>query len=93
MVKDAPEATDVIQQVYTVVQGGNLVIYNATFDLQWFPNMKNKVAMIICAMRAYSSHFGDNLSQDSLRHEEGINYEIFRGIQGSHSEENTRWQR
>ena len=65
MVQNAPPAKEIIERVYEAVQGGNLVIYNATFDLQWFPDITKHVASVICAMRAFSNHYGDRSYNDT----------------------------
>lgn len=58
MVANAPDAAEVIKQVSDITQGHTIIIYNAKFDLQWFPSL-HETAVVFCAMERFAEHYGD----------------------------------
>jgi DNA polymerase III epsilon subunit-like protein len=59
MVKLAPPADAVRAFVLELVRHRPLVIYNAAYDVQFFPGIHASAAAIHCAMLDYAPHYGD----------------------------------
>ena len=58
MVRDMPTLEDLLPQINRVISGQQLVIYNAPFDISFFPNRLRDASSIECAMRAFSNAVG-----------------------------------
>lgn len=58
MVKDAPMPEAIIASIYIITEGHTVVIYNAPFDCQWFPDL-DKYATIADAMIEYAPLYGE----------------------------------
>lgn len=54
MVKNAPTLDDLLPEIDDLISGNELVIYNSTFDTQFFDDGLAEAAEIHCAMRAFS---------------------------------------
>lgn len=58
MVVDAPPAAEVIARVLDLARGQRVVIYNAAFDLQFFPGLGEVAASVECCMERYAKWRG-----------------------------------
>ena len=58
MVRKQPRFDDVLNEILRIVSGRDVVIYNAAFDIEFFPNRLRNAAQIHCAMKAYSASIG-----------------------------------
>ncbi len=57
MVVDAMPADEARRLVLDLVRGHELVIYNAPFDIVFFPGIENAAAAIHCCMRRFSDEW------------------------------------
>ena len=58
MVRGMPDLNDLLPQIRKVISGQQLVIYNAPFDVSFFPNRLREASSIECAMRNFASALG-----------------------------------
>jgi|GEM_PF-756460 DNA polymerase III, epsilon subunit and related 3''-5'' exonucleases len=58
MVADAPSATEVVARVLDLSRGRTVVIYNAAFDIQFFPCLLEVAASVECCMRRHAEWRG-----------------------------------
>lgn len=58
MVRDAPLAADVVARVLDLARGQRVVIYNAAFDAQFFPGMREVAASVECCMLRHAKWRG-----------------------------------
>ena len=58
MVKGMPTLEDLLPNILEVISGQKLVIYNAPFDVSFFPNKLQEAASIECAMRRFANLVG-----------------------------------
>ena len=58
MVRKQPRFEDVLNEIVRIVNGRDVVIYNAAFDVEFFPNRVKNAARVHCAMKAYSAFIG-----------------------------------
>jgi len=58
MVADAPLFADIRKQVYKLLRHQEVVIYNASFDLQWLPRLYN-ISAVSCCMLDYAYYYGE----------------------------------
>lgn len=59
MVAEAPTLTEILPAASAAIQGCRVVIYNAAFDLQFFPNSLFRESQVECAMRRYAEWKGE----------------------------------
>jgi DNA polymerase III epsilon subunit-like protein len=59
MVELAPPADAVRAFVLALVRGHRLVIYNADYDCQFFPGIREMAKEVRCCMKDASEHFGE----------------------------------
>jgi DNA polymerase III epsilon subunit-like protein len=55
MVTGKPTLEDLLPNIRKVISGQQLVIYNASFDISFFPNRLRDAASIDCAMRGFAN--------------------------------------
>lgn len=58
MVADAPTATEVVARVLDLARGRTVVIYNAAFDVQFFPGLQEVATAVECCMRRHAEWRG-----------------------------------
>lgn len=58
MVADAPFFADIRKQVYKILRGQEVVIYNAEYDLQWLPRLYS-LSNVSCCMLEYAYYYGE----------------------------------
>lgn len=58
MVSGMPDLNDLMPQIRKVISGQQLVIYNAPFDVSFFPNRLREASSVECAMRNFASAIG-----------------------------------
>lgn len=58
MVRKQPRFEDVVNEILRIVSGREVVIYNAAFDVEFFPNRLKNATRVHCAMKAYSASIG-----------------------------------
>ena len=58
MVRHSPTLEDILDDVDEIISGNELVIYNSTFDTQFFPYGLDEADEIHCAMRAFATCIG-----------------------------------
>lgn len=58
MLTGAPRSDEIREQVIEAVRGKTLVIYNAGYDLQYFPGIENSAKSIECCMLKYADFAG-----------------------------------
>ena len=64
MVAEAPTLTEILPAVSAAIEGCRVVIYNAAFDVQFFPNPLFRESQVECAMRRYAERKGEWNSND-----------------------------
>ena len=57
-VADAPTLEDLLPVIRAAVEGRRVVIYNAAFDVQFFPDTVFETSKIACCMLRYAEHAG-----------------------------------
>jgi len=60
MVRSKPRFEEVVPQLLKLVSGRELVIYNAAYDIQFFPNKLSNAQRIHCAMKSFSQAIGQS---------------------------------
>jgi len=58
-VAKAPSADAVRAFVLALVAGHEVVIYNASYDVQFFPGIEESASRVRCCMRGATPHFGE----------------------------------
>jgi DNA polymerase III epsilon subunit-like protein len=58
MVRSKPRFEEILPQLLKLVSGREVVIYNAAFDIQFFPNKLSNAQRIHCAMKSFSQAVG-----------------------------------
>lgn len=59
-VADAPRLDDVLPAIVSAVEGRQLVIYNATFDMDFLPPaVAHAAGAVLCCMEAFADMYGD----------------------------------
>ena len=59
MVASAPTMENLWPQIFNIVTGNHIVIYNAQFDTRFFPDQLNCAAKISCAMLRFAPIYGE----------------------------------
>lgn len=55
----SPTLDDLLPEIRKIVSGNRIVIYNADFDLQFFPHDVFSASKVCCAMLAFAEYRGD----------------------------------
>ena len=55
MVSGMPTLNDLLPDIRKLISGQQLVIYNAPFDISFFPNRLKEASSIACAMRGFAN--------------------------------------
>lgn len=58
MVRGKPTLKDLMPVIRSIIQGSQVVIYNSTFDVPFFPGELSEAMRIECAMRLFSKVTG-----------------------------------
>ena len=58
MVSSSPTLDEILPEIDKAVKENDVVIYNSSYDVQFFPDKLSKARSIICAMKSYSSTIG-----------------------------------
>ena len=58
-VVDAPTLDNLMPSIINAVEGKNVVIYNAKFDLKFLPEVKENAGAVYCCMLRYAKFKGD----------------------------------
>jgi TonB family protein len=60
MVHKFPKIEDILDQILSIIDGNDLVIYNANFDIQFFSNKLSNASSVRCAMNEYKRKTGSS---------------------------------
>lgn len=63
MVRSQPTLKELLPEIRTAIRGKELVIYNATFDLSFFPKRLTNESDVRCAMREFATIRGTRWSK------------------------------
>lgn len=58
MVRSKPSLNDLMPEIRSIIRDEQVVIYNSTFDTQFFPGSLSEAERINCAMRQFSQIIG-----------------------------------
>ena len=58
MVRDMPNIYSLMPEIKKMVEGNDVIAYNAPFDVGFFPNKLKNAASISCAMRVFAEFHG-----------------------------------
>lgn len=58
MVRGKPTLEQILPEICNAIRGKELVIYNASFDVSFFPDRLGEAAAVRCAMRAFNAARG-----------------------------------
>ena len=58
MVASSPILEEILPDVDNAIRGKEVIIYNSSYDIQFFPDKLQQASRVSCAMKAYSNSIG-----------------------------------